>query len=151
MLLRQTIGLYQELKLIEALLNSLNAGAMFPILILDMAYLCTTTLFAMISLNGSLSAPLILLNIILLSDSLVIHFVVYGEAGNVNQVSERIRETLKHSVAVQKDKKLRRKARACNSLKIHVGRSGNYIEKLTPMTITMFSLEQAISLVLLSK
>jgi hypothetical protein len=145
------IQLYQELKCIEALHNDLSSGALFPIVILDMAYLGTTTLFALISLRDELSIPLLVLNCTLLMDTVIIHNVVYGESGKLNQSSLTFLATLRHSSSIQKNPYLKRKARCCTALKIRVGSSGNYIEMLTPMTITMFTIEQAISLVLLSK
>jgi hypothetical protein len=117
----------------------------------DMACIGTTTLFALISLRDELSIPILILNATLLLDSVIVHMVVYGKAGTVNQVSVDFLETLKHSSSVQKSRLLRRKARCCTPLKVRVGNSGNFIEKLTPMVITMFTIEQAISLVLLSK
>jgi hypothetical protein len=63
-----------------------------------------------------------------LLDSLVIHDVVYGKAGNVNKVSESILAMLKVSKSVHRDPILRRKARACIALTTRVGNSGNYIE-----------------------
>jgi hypothetical protein len=117
----------------------------------DMAYIGTTTLFALISLRDELSITLLILNATLLLDSVVIHMVVYGGAGKVNQLSLDFLEMLKHSSSVQKNGRLRRKARCCTPLKVRVGNSGNFIEMLTPMIMTMFTIEQAISLVLLSK
>jgi hypothetical protein len=61
-----------------------------------------------------------------LLDSLVIHDVVYGKAGNVNKVSESIHQ--KVSKSVHRDPILRRKARACIALKTRAGNSRNYIE-----------------------
>jgi hypothetical protein len=142
---------YLHLKIIEALLNDLNAGALFPILILDIAYIGTTSQFALISLHSELSSTLLFLNCIMFLDSVMIQNAVYGEAGNVNHVSETILSVLKFSKFLRQDLVLRRKARAFTQLKVRVGKSGNFIEKLTPITMTLFSLEQAISLVLLSK
>jgi hypothetical protein len=110
------------------LVNVLNAGELFPILILDIAYIGTTSQFALISLYLEPSSTLIFFNCILLLDSLVIHDVVYGKAGNVNKVSESILAMLKASKSVHQDPILRRKARACIALKIRVGNSGTYIE-----------------------
>jgi hypothetical protein len=142
---------YQELKCIEAILNHLCSSSLFPIVMLDMAYVSTTTLFALISLREQLSLPLLVINATLLLDTLIIHIVVYGEAGKVNQVSVDFLEILKHSSSIQNNGRLRRKARSLTPLKIRIGNSGNFIEVLTPMIVTMFTIEQAISLVLLSK
>jgi hypothetical protein len=120
-------------------------------MILDVAYLCTTTLFALISLRNELSIPLLVLNCTLLLDSVVVQNVVYGVAGKLNQDSLEFLATLNHCSLVQKNPNLRRTARCCVPLKIRVGNSGNFVEILTPMAITMFTIEQAISLVLLSK
>jgi hypothetical protein len=146
-----SIHYYHELKCIESILNQLCSSSLLPALMVDMAYIGTTTLFALISLRDELSIPLLILNATLLLDSVIVHIVVYGKAGTVNQVSVDFLEMLKHSSSVQKNGRLRRKARCCTQLKVRVGNSGNFIEVLTPMIITMFTIEQAISLVLLSK
>jgi hypothetical protein len=52
---------------------------------------------------------------------------------------------------MQRDRFVKRMAKACCPLRILVGKSGSYVEKTTPMQLTQMTVEQTASLLLMRK
>ncbi len=73
---------------------------------------------------------------------------VFGIFANVYEVSKGIQEKINAKTDLKRNKWFKRWFRSCPIFRIYIGGS-NYLEKLTPLTIQDFVIDQTVSLMLL--
>lgn len=141
---------YRELQLITQMYNNTNATAIIPIIFFTMIFLGTMSIFVCVALHSVLSTAVLLMTAMIAFDCAILaQIFMYQAAGDVNHVAHAVTSNWQSNPVVQRDKLLVRMMRSLNVIRLKIGSSGNYLERMTPLIITQITMEQATSLILM--
>ncbi len=73
---------------------------------------------------------------------------VFGILADVNNVSQRVQQKINRQYELKRNKWFKRWFKSCPTFKIYFGGS-NYMDRLTPLKIQNFAIQQTVSLMLL--
>jgi hypothetical protein len=170
-----TVKHFRKIKLIEIQYNNINRGGNAILVMTDVMILGITSLYSVIALHNVLPLPVLALNIVVAVSSVILAQVaMYRAAADVNTVrclttqekcvpylwscltissfyiSGSILEKWRHNRYIQCNPYLKRLTSSCAVLKIMVGRSGNFMDRTTPLVTSQMTLEQTASLLLMT-
>ncbi len=148
----EIIQQFKTLKLVENMYNNICMGGLVPLILLQLFMVSTLSLYSCVMLHDLLSLPMLVMIALLGLDTMVsAQVIMYDTAGNVNFVSQNLLNRCKQDVRFRRTKIIWRSLKSICPLKVKIGTSGSYMEKITPLNITQMTVDQVTSMILLTK
>lgn len=141
---------YRELQILSIYYNELITGIL-PVLMISVLALVVVGIYSCIALNRVIPGPLLLFWITLVFEgSVFVQFATYTFLGLVFDNTKILLGDWKWGLE-PRDRYVRKVLASLTPIKIKFGGSGNYMESKTSLRFNKFSVEQAVSLVLMQK
>lgn len=144
------VRFYRELQILSVYYNKLITGVL-PVLMMSVLSLAIMGIYSCIALNRIIPGPLLLFWVTLVFEATVfVHAATYTFLGLVFDNTKALLWTWKKALG-SKNKYVRKVLTSFTPIKIKFGGSGNFMESKTSLRFNKFSVEQAVSLVLMRK
>ncbi len=143
----RTCVMYREIEVMSTEYRRLYSCHMTVVFLLAVMCAQTITLYACLKFGLELPVPMLLFFVLCSVNSATVLIYMYTNLATVYSASTEVLETLRRAHK-RNDAWFRRYLKSCKIVKVYIGRL-NFVEPLTPLNLEQFSVEQALSLMLL--
>ncbi|OXA47219.1 hypothetical protein Fcan01_18042 [Folsomia candida] len=146
----KSIMAFKQAQILTIAVNNINLEST-PLFVTDFTFCGITCVYAVIAQYAKLSLPALSIAVLFgWNCTVMTSFIIYKAGSNLYELSQDILDGWRNRSSMLRNRTLRRMKASCNVLKVRLGNSGNFLDKMTPLVIFQFVMDHVASLLLMS-